>query len=234
LSQIITLSSGSLLATEVTLVSMPQLPGEQNPLGLRSVQFGASDAVAIVSSPFTGQTQRQQWLGADMLTAKCALMPLYSSEAAQWKSWLMAMRGMANAVQLGDPDAQAPKGIASSRTGVPVCNTGGSPSTVNIAGSQTLQVRGFAPNLFRLLDPGDAIQVGYRMYYVVDEPVNSNSSGDATINIWPTLREQPPDGTAVILNQPKALFGLASNMRNWSLRPPRITDITSIDLVEFR
>ena len=53
----------TLNANTVSVVSLPSEPG------FESVEFNFTDAVAVVSSPFTGQAQTQQWRGADVLSA---------------------------------------------------------------------------------------------------------------------------------------------------------------------
>jgi hypothetical protein len=66
-----------------------------------------------------------------------------------------------------------------------------------------------------------------------DSPVNSDANGDATIQIWPSLREAPAAGDPVVLKQPRGLFRLAKNDRGWSASPRRATTMT-IDFEEVR
>jgi hypothetical protein len=184
----------------VSLVAMPTSPGP------RSVQFDITDAVSSVVSPFTGQTQTYSWPGADMWSGTVELPTLTQAQADQWISFLMELRGIQNPMQLGDPARSTPNGNA---LGVPVVNG------AQAAASQSLLTRGWAPNSYRLLLTGDYIQVGYRLHRVLDQ-VNSDANGDATISIWPSLRDPVIDGQTVILNNPKGLFRLASNKRTWS------------------
>ena len=197
----------------VSLVSFPSAPG------LRSVEFSFTDSVAIVTSIFTGQVQAQQWVGADQWTGTLTLPPLTQTQADRWIAFLMELRGMLNPFQLGDPLKPTPRG---SGKGIPVVDTAG-----NVTGAQALLSRGWPANAWGLLMDGDYIQVGYRFHRVVNR-VNSDGAGKASIAIWPSLREAPADGQAIILNSPKGLFRLASNKRTWS------TDVTRYSSISFQ
>lgn len=166
---------------QVTLVAIPTSPG------LRSWEPKVHDSVALDRSPFTGQTQAQQWFGADELTATLNLPGLTLKQEADWVCFIMQCRGMANAFQVGDPMRPTIAGSGSSLFRAMVDNTvaGG-----NAAGSQTLGTQGWTANAQGVLLRGDWIQVGYRMYRVLDD-VNADASGKALIAIWPSLREQP-------------------------------------------
>ncbi len=203
----------------VSVVSMPSL------LGLASVEFSFTDAVAIVSSPFTGQTQAQQWPGADMWSGTATLPPLTQDQADLWISFLMEVRGQANAFFFGDPLKRSPRGNFS---GTPLID-GTTPVAV---GGQTLYTKGWTPSRTNLFLPGDYIQLGYRLHRVLD-PVNSDSSGKASFNIWPSLREVPTDGQVIIYNNPVGLFRLASNKRTWSSDYSRISKL-SFQFMEYR
>jgi hypothetical protein len=371
-------------------VALPTSPG------LRSVEFNMNDAVATVTSPFTGQTQTQVWPGADSISGTITLPPMNQAQAGNWIACLGELRGMANGFLLGDPMCSSPTG---SGAGVPIVDMGvananylyqsqgigllspwttdsqwasitttsapdgglsasacvtsadptdayivqqvnnngmmvgwtmtfsvylrspAGPTTVNIylndavgdtatvcavttawqrfyvtrtiqsiasvlvqiggggsvstpnftldvawavlqegsvpipndgtfgyygehtgttlsvtssntTGSTTLATRGWLPNQFRLLMPGDCLQVGYRLHRVLDV-VNSDENGMAQISIWPSLREVPTDGEAIILNNPKGLFRLATNKRTWSSDYTRLTNL-SFQILEFR
>jgi hypothetical protein len=216
------ISSITLGSNTVNLVAMPTAPG------FRDIQFDVNDTVSAVRSPFSGLTQTQTWPGADWWSATATLPPLTRAQAAQWTAFLMELRGMQNGLLLGDPLCTAPQGAP---VGAPVANTAGGTGW-NAAGTTTLYTRGWTPGRFRLLLPGDAIQVGYRFHRVLD-PVNSDVNGDAAITIWPSLREVPADGTKIILKNPQGLFRLANNKRTWSISNALHTTM-SIQFTEFR
>jgi hypothetical protein len=209
----------SLNGNNVTLVATPPVSGAA------SVEFSATDAVAIVSSPYTAQTQAQAWIGADMWSGTVTLPPLSQHQADVWVSALMQCRGMLNAIQVGDPMKSTPRG---NPLGAPTC-----PATaVDTFGQSTLTTTGWTPSKVGLLLPGDYLQVGYRLHRVLDI-VNSDSSGNAVISVWPSLREVPAASAPIILNSPMGLFRLATNKRTWSSDATRLTRL-SLPLMEYR
>lgn len=208
--------------SNVTLVAMPSSPGA------RSVEFTVKDSVAIVDSPFTGQAQVQQWPGADMLMGTFTLPALTRYEASAWIAFLMQLRGMSFAFQLGDPLNTASLGTPS---GTPVVNNTLA-ANGNAAMSQTLTTSGWTVSTSGLLLPGDYIQIGYRAYRVLDN-VTSDSSGNSTFNIWPSLREIPSNGTAVLTENTQGLFRLSSNNRKFSFDVTKLTHL-SFQFQEYR
>jgi hypothetical protein len=217
------------MITTITLngssVSVVAMPFDSS--ALKSIEFTMSDAVAIVSSPYTGQTQAQQWPGADMWMGTATLPPLTQCQADEWISFLMECRGMANAFQLGDPMKTKPRGLAKGEPVVDMSTAG-----TNFAGAQVLYTRGWAANTFGQLLPGDYLQVGYRLHRVLDR-VNSDANGKAQISVWPSLREVPTDGEQVVLNKPVGLFRLAKNQRTWSSDETLLTAL-SFPIQEYR
>jgi len=216
------ITSISLNGGTVSLVSVPVSPG------FRDIQFNFSDTASAVRSPYTGVTQTLVWPGGDYWTATATLPPLSQCDADAWTSMLAEMRGIANPILVADPMRLTPRGNPS---GTPVANTSGGTGW-NAAMTTVLYTRGWTPSKFRLLLPGTNIQIGYRLHRVLD-PVNSDTNGDATISIWPSLREVPPDGTPIILSNPSGLFRLAKNLRGWQTAVDTLTTL-SLNLVEYR
>jgi hypothetical protein len=213
----------SLISLNGNTVSVVNLPADSG--SFQSIDWNFSTAVATVTSVFTGQVQAQQWPGADMWSGTATLPPLTQTKADAWLSALMQMQGMANAFQLGDPMKTSPKGSAS---GIPTADA----SIAMVAGSQVLHTHGWTPSRINLLLPGDYLQIGYRLYRVLDAVI-SDSSGKAPINIWPSLREPPLNGQPLILTNPVGLFRLASNKSAWSADVTHLTHL-SFQFQEYR
>lgn len=203
----------------VSVVTLPSSPG------FRSVEFSYSNAVAIVTSIFTGQTQAQRWAGADLWSGKATLPQLTQVQADGWIAALLQLQGMTNAFMLGDPLKKAPRGTA---LGAPVADG----SVAMSSGGSTLYTYGWTVSQNGLLLPGDYLQIGYRLHRVLDA-VNSDVNGKAPISIWPSLREVPADGTPLVLNSAKGLFRLADNKGTWSADYTRLSSIT-IPFMEYR
>jgi hypothetical protein len=205
----------------VTLVALPTC------IAPKMVEPWIVDSVGSVAYPFSGQTQTQEWPGADKLGMMVTLPPLTLDQAAEFKAFLMQMRGIRNAVQLPDYKALTPRGVI----GASVPLVDGTVSSNNRAGSQLLVTKGWEPGKFRMLLPGDALQIGYRLHYNL-EAVASDVNGNATLKIWPAHREKPADGTPLSFKRPLGLFRLGENRRGWTERL-RVTDL-SFPVVEYR
>ena len=205
-----------------SLCTIPTSPGASE------IEIGMNDAVAVFTSPFTGSQQTQQFPGGDNWDATITLPPMYYSQAAPWEGFLAELRGKLNVFQLGDTRTKTLLGVG---TGTPVVNTSGSN---NLAMTTSLFTSGWTHSTTGLLLPNDKFQIGYRLYKVAgSSPVNSDSSGNATIQVWPSLRETPANGTPIILNSPVGIFRLASNRRAIHWSPTRLTTV-SLACVEAR
>ena len=203
-----------------TLCAMPSQPGPSD------IEIGMSNTVAVVTSPFTKAEQTQEWPGADAWDGTITLPPMNRLQAWPWEGFLAELCGRLNVFQLGDPRAAVPMGNAS---GTPLVSTVGAQ---NLAMTRVLHTKGWTASTSRLLLPGDYLQIGYRLHRVTTQ-VDSDSSGNATLNIFPSLREQPADNTPLTLARPRGLFRLADNRRSIQSSPTRLTT-TSIKFVEAR
>lgn len=183
--------------------------------------------MAQVTNPFTQQSRQQAWLGGDIWQGTIELPKMTRSQASQWIAFLMAMRGITNCFLLGDPSVAIPQGTP---TGIPLVD--GAISTNNLAMQTQLVTKGWAPNKVGNLQVGDYIQVGNRMHTVLKR-VDSDGSGAATLQLWPSLREQPADGTPIITHNAKGLFRLAQNKRTWSADYTRLFGL-SFQIVEAK
>jgi hypothetical protein len=200
-----------------SIVALPTHPG------FKQLELVMNDTVAMSRSPFTGQNQVQAWPGADWWQANVSLPQMNQTDAGVWTAFLGELRGMTNVFYLSDPLHRHPSGTPQ---GAPLI------SGVNVAMATSLNTKGWKPSTYRLLLPGDQIQIGQRLHRVLDV-VNSDSSGNATIAIWPSIREATTDGQALILNNPQGLFRLATNQRSVLTTETRLSGI-SLKAIEAR
>jgi hypothetical protein len=180
------------------IVNIPTSPA------LSSLEFTAVDTVAVSVSPFSNNQQVQDWQSS-FLTASATLPPMTNAQAQPWIAWNLQLHGRANTFQLGDPLMTSPQGSPS-----------GTPLTNGTQSGYSLITDGWTASHSNLLLPGDWVQIGYRLYRNID-PVNSDSSGNATLNIWPQIRESPSNNSPLILSNTKGLWRLKSNSRKWSM-----------------
>jgi hypothetical protein len=189
------------------------------------VKVTAQDAVAVVQSSFTFQSQVQQWPG-QLLSYEVQLPPMQHSTAEQWTAALVSLMGQYGTCLFVDPSYKGPYGITAGST--PVVNG------TNNAQSQVLNVRGLAHSITGWLKAGDCVSVSngttVRLYKTITDST-SDSSGNSTLNIYPSIREALSDGAAITLINPAGTFRLASNTRSWSIDNALIYGI-SFALVE--
>jgi hypothetical protein len=183
------------------------LPSDVNPkvIGPRSIEWDRREFVASNESPFTGQAQQYDWMQS-LWVGQVSFPPMDRLSHDYWTAFLGLCRGTLNVFLIGDPKAAKPKGIANVRPGTPVVN--GANQT-----GYSLVTDGWPASVKGILQPGDCIQIGYRMYKVNDM-VSTDTGGNATLPIWPPVRDLPADGTAIITHNCKGLFRLAKSSGN--------------------
>jgi hypothetical protein len=174
-----------------------------------AVRFTARPVVSISESPFTLQSQVQEYAG-QRLEVEATLPPMTRAQAEYWNAFMLKLNGLRGTFLLGDPGGKKPRGIA---TGTPVVN--GASQTGN-----ELLTTGWTISTTGILLAGDYIQIGTgsyaRLHKVLDD-VNSNGSGQATLLLWPSLRSSPSNGAAIITSNTVGVFRLASNEMTWNI-----------------
>jgi hypothetical protein len=196
-------------------LSLPTTPGFQK------TKLTMNNIVGVSRSPFTGQQEVYQWAGEGFL-ADVSLPPMKRVQAQKWVTLLAALRGQLGTLYIGDDQATAPRGVA---TGTPLVH--GAQSAM----SNTLATKGWTHGVTGILLAGDYIQLGtgaqQRIYQVLTD-VNSDGSGLATLDIFPTLREGVSDNQPITLSNPMGTFRLVKNDRTWDV------DAASIYGIEFQ
>ena len=185
--------------------------------GFSSIELRAINAVATQSSPFTFSRQVYDY-GGRVWEADITLPPMKRDDAEQWVAWLTSLKGQYGTFLLGDPLGATPRGSASQFQGLPRVN--GASQT-----GEDLVIDGASANKSGWLKAGDYIQLGTgsstRLHKVLQD-VDTDSSGNATLTIWPELRSSPADNADVVVSGAKGLFHLTDNTTTWS-----INDISS-------
>lgn len=166
-------------------------------VGYESIEFRAVNAVVTSQSPFTYKQQvfahqGQRW------EASVNIPSVGKDLAADWKSFLVALKGQTGTFLLGDPDYRNQRGDVSSCT---LTGTLGQES-VSVVMTGTLK-------------SGDYIQLGTgqnaRLHTVLQD-----QTGDGTLEIWPGLRDNYTAAT-VTFTDPKGVFRLRENMSSYSI-----------------
>jgi len=134
-------------------------------------------------------------------------------DAEIWIAFFMKLYGVYGSFLLGDPNAATPQGSAATAAGTPVVN--GASQTGN-----ELTIDGLPASATGYLKAGDYIQLGSgstaSLHKVLDD-VDTNSSGEATLTIWPDLRSSPADDAAVVVSNAKGVFRLTTSATDWQI-----------------
>jgi hypothetical protein len=204
----------SLIPVTGTPIAMPSGTGLVYPETADLKQF---DAIAENISPFTGSAEQQQFQDQHW-ELDLEWPPMTWSQFAPWQGFLASLHGKLNPFLWGPPLATAPRGLG---------NLGGGPfvSVAPAAGANILNTAGWLPNSGPLLLPGDFLQLTgapdsngiywTRLYqYCGFSGLGSDGGGNATITIFPGIREVPAVGTVLVFNGAQGSFRLADNRRS--------------------
>lgn len=185
-------------------LSLPSAPGFQK------FNMTATNIVGVAKSPFTFQQQTYEWPG-EYWSLDAVLPPMKIDQAQAWVTFLMSLRGILGTFYVGDDADVEPQGVA---TGTPLVNG------TNNAASKTVTTKGWTHNITGILLAGDYIQIGTgaakRLYKNLTD-ANSDSSGHATLDIFPRLREGLSDNQAITIVDCQGTFRLIDNARTWSV-----------------
>lgn len=168
--------------------------------GFTRVQISGFPSVAITKSPWTHASQVQAHVGKSW-RAECTLPIMERAAAEEWITFFLSLNGVQGTFLLGNPAATTPRGNAG---GVPKIN--GAHASL----SSALVTDGWVPSTAGILLKGDYIQLQNRLFKVLGD-VTSDGSGNATFDIWPSLREAISDNETIITQACKGTFRLALN-----------------------
>ena len=187
-------------------------------VGIRSMNIRARTIVGVSASPFTGQQQVYKHQG-EWWEAEVTLPPMKRATAEQVAAFLIKMKGQYGTFLLGDPANTSPRGVG---TGTPLVN--GASQT-----GSSLVTDGWTADTTGILKAGDWIQLGSgsttTLHKVLDD-VNSDGSGNATLELFPRIRTAASDDAAITVSSPKGIWRLASNQMEYSIDEASIYGIT--------
>ena len=188
----------------MAIVTAPSNPKPQ------SIIFAPMSSVAVSRSPFSFAQQVQAHSG-QFWTMSLVLPPMKREVAAAWQAFMLQLNGPENTFLYGDPLAtkllgagklDSPLVKGASQTGSSLITDAWTISTTNIvkAGDMFSLGAGTSTRLHMITANGD-----------------SDSSGDCTLSIWPSLRSSPADDSTLTIVEPKGHFRLASNEMRWEM-----------------
>lgn len=196
-------------------------------IGIGSIELRARNVVSLTESPFTLKQQvvahaGQRW------EASINLPPSRRDLMEGWVAFLTSLRGPYGTFYLGDPNAATARGTASTTPGTPVI------ATAMTSGDNSVHLSGLPVSETGYLEVGDYIQLGSgstSTLHKVLEQVDSDISGEATFDVWPAVRRTVSLSEAVVVDDAKGLFRLASDVSSWSINNASVYGI-SFEAVE--
>jgi hypothetical protein len=186
---------------------------------IRGTSLRAVNAVAVERSPFTFSGQAQASAG-QMWQADIQLPPMKYADAEQWIAWLVSLRGQFGTFTMGDPMRCIARGIARGTDTVTVNGGSQTGQDLNITSDQTSET-GY-------LKAGDYIQLGSgssATLHKVLVDANTDSGGNASLTLWPSIRTAPVNGSAVVVQDAVGRWRLATNESEWSVNEAAIYGI---------
>lgn len=199
------------------------LPTVRNPARVTARMI---DVVGEVTSPFTLAQETYQWPG-QRWELDFEVDGMVRADAEAWIAWAAKLKGRHGSFLWGDSLGATARGAG-----------GGSP-LVN-GGSQTgssLVLDGAPTSTTGWLLEGDWIQLSSgssRRLHKVLEDTDTDGSGNATLELWPDLRESPADNDPIVIASAQGRFKLATNMRQWTLEAMLISGLAFSAVEDLR
>lgn len=192
-------------------------------------------AVSMNQSPFSFVQQTYNWQGE--IWEMDVTMPLMKRGVAeQYKSFLASLKGRLGTFLMYVPSSTAKQSDYLDTSKQITTIAGDHLTTISgdhlitavasqpyaisgSAGSKTVKLSGMAPSVTNALAQGDYFHFGSgsttRLHKILNN-ASTNSNGEATIDIFPTLRRDIVFGEVVEFDNVYGLFRLASNVTEFS------------------
>lgn len=172
------------------------------------ISVTARNASTFLTSPFTGRGRVQEFEG-DWWEATLVYRSIDRPLAQPVIGALDSLRGPVGTFVLPFPGYNAPRGTAATVPSSPIVNGSGQ------AGSAELAVASAPLSQTGWLLTGDIIQVGPAErphWHRVLTDTDTNGSGQATIDVWPRIREGTINTDPVSFSSPLCLFRLVGQV----------------------
>ena len=164
--------------------------------------------VAYTESPFTYGQQVAKYQGSVWQTT-VTLPPMNRADAGAWQSFFMQLNGRFGTFLLGDPDAKTIQGGATTVISVNGDHSVGAYDVV-VDGANTSTV---------IFKKGDYVQFGSgassKLHMIVAD-ITSDASGNATLQIEPSLKTALTDDDVITYSNTKAVMRMDANELGWN------------------
>jgi hypothetical protein len=169
-------------------------------IGQTDVTLRAVNIVGEQRGPFNAKREIQVFPGAHW-EIEVAFLPVLRAEAQRLEAFLLSLRGKAGTFRLADPYRSLPLG---SNLGTPLVRV------ATVAGDEAVLTKGWTINQVDALKAGDFIEIGTRLHMVLQD-ADADASGNATVNVWPPIRQVHAVNAPVITRNARGVFALDAN-----------------------
>ena len=169
-------------------------------IGQTDVTLRAVNIVGEQRGPFSAKREIQVFPGAHW-EIEVAFLPVIRAEAQRLEAFLLSLRGKAGTFRLADPYRSLPLG---SNLGTPLVRV------ATVAGDEAVLTKGWTVSQTDALKAGDFIQIGTRLHMVLQD-ADADASGNATVNVWPPIRQVHAVNAPVITSNARGIFALDAN-----------------------
>jgi hypothetical protein len=177
----------------------------------KAIKFSPVAVVAQTVSPFTLQEEVFEHQG-QMWAAQVQLPSMIGADGEAWAAWKLALNGSFGSFLMGDPVNTSPSGTGG---GAPIAN--GAATT----GAKEFNTKGWNPSE-TVLKAGDWIQLpNYRLHKILVDVV-SDGGGDATLDIFPRLRDDLDDAAVLILSNTVGIWRMTDDAMTWDIGEAQI------------
>ena len=164
------------------------------------MEWGALTVGGVNVSPYTLAQETFEWPGNRWLVS-LRYPAMARAQGDALAAALVSLYGIGTFLLGPAGPGKTPRGVA---TGTPLVNGAAQ-------AGKSLVTDGWTVSVTNILRAGDYLQLGSgtttRLYLVLQD-VNSNAGGNATLDIWPRLREAPADNATIVTSSPKGVFRL--------------------------
>lgn len=188
-------------------ITYPLTPPATVPVAVR---FSPVAVVGVGESPFTLEHEVHEHQG-QAWRIDVSLPPMARAAAEEWVAFLLKLNGRYGTFVMGDPVGLAPRGTA---PGTPLVDGAGQQR------SKTLATKGWTASQSGILLPGDWLQLGTGSAARLHKNLttaSSDASGEATLDVWPRIRDSLTDGAAIVTASAVGVWRLASNEMAWDV-----------------
>lgn len=197
--------------------------------GVTALTWGPLTNTARAKAPWTFQDLVQVFDG-EMWRGELSIALQREADGRELAAWITSLKGGRGTFKLGDPATAAPLGSAVDEPGEPIVDGAGQ------TGSQ-LAISGLPVNAVGYLLAGDMVQLGTfaagnAHLHMVLTDISTSGTDKATLDLFPTLRESPANGSEVVLVNPQGVFALAQPFTPWQVRSRLLYDGVKLSVAE--